>query len=81
MTLDHYKPGPDQPDIRHDIKRRGALTARAQRNGKTVAAEAKADEHKPGLEGQQARYYENVLKPAAKASKSHGEAKNHWSNH
>jgi hypothetical protein len=74
-----YKPGPNQPDIKHDVKRPGALTARAQRNGRSVSAEAKADEHKPGLAGQQARYYENVLKPAAQKRKFHGDGSGHWS--
>ena len=76
-----YKPGPNQPDIKHDVKRPGALTARAERNGRSVAGEAKADEHKPGLEGQQARYYENVLKPAAKSRSKHGDGAGHWSKH
>jgi hypothetical protein len=46
------------------IKRPGALTKRAKSKGKSVAGEAAADEHKSGLAGQQARFYENVLKPA-----------------
>ncbi|MCL5743004.1 MAG: hypothetical protein M1541_03610 [Acidobacteria bacterium] len=76
-----YKPKPDQPDIQHDIKRPGALSARAKRNGRSVSEEAKTDEHKPGLAGQQARYFENVLKPAAKARSKHGDGKGHWSGH
>ena len=76
-----YKPGPDQTDIQHDVKRKGALTARAQRHGKSVSAEAAADIHKPGLPGEQARYYENVLKPAAKSRSKHGDGTGHWSGH
>jgi hypothetical protein len=74
-----YKPGPNQPDIKHDVKRKGALTQRAERNDRTVEEEARADEHKPGLAGQQARYYENVLKPASRSRSSSG--KGHWSKH
>lgn len=52
--------------IQEAIKRPGALTKRvggkpSDKPGK-VAKLAK----KPGLAGQQARFYENVLKPAAK---------------
>lgn len=64
------------------MKRKGALTARADSRGRSVNAEAEADKHKPGLEGQQARYYLNVLKPASHARKSsHGDGKGHWSGH
>ena len=76
-----YKPGPNQPDIKHDIKRRGALTARAERHGRTVNQQAKADEHKSGLAGEQARYYENVLKPAATKRRHSSDGVNHWSGH
>jgi hypothetical protein len=79
--MSNYHPGPNQPDIKHDVKRPGALTARAQRNGKSVSAEARADEHKPGLAGQQARYYENVLKPAAASRAKSSGPKKHWSGH
>jgi hypothetical protein len=65
--------------IQHAIKRPGALTARAERNGKSVAGEAAAHQHKSGLAGQQARFYENVLKPASHAR--HGDGKGHWSGH
>lgn len=75
-----YKPGPNQPDIAHDVKRKGALTRRAESHGRSVNQEAKADEHKPGLAGEQARYYENVLKPAA-AKRRHGDGAGHWSKH
>jgi hypothetical protein len=64
-----YKPGPNQPDIKHDIKRKGALTKRAQSHGRSVNEEAQADKGKGGLQGQQARYYLNVLKPAVNALK------------
>jgi len=76
-----YKPGPNQPDIQHDIKRPGALTQRAKEHGRSVSAEAKADEHKPGLAGQQARYYENVLRPASSRRKHSADGEGHWSGH
>jgi hypothetical protein len=50
--------------INQALKRPGALTKRAKSKGKSVAGEAAADQHKSGLAGQQARFYENVLKPA-----------------
>lgn len=46
------------------IKRPGALTKRAKGKGKSVNQEAAADAGKPGLAGQEARFYQNVLKPA-----------------
>ena len=51
------------------IKRPGALTNRAQEHGKSVSAEAHADEHKPGLAGEQARFYLNALAPANRRRK------------
>ena len=66
--------------IKDAIKRPGALTARAKEHGKSVAGEAAADVHKSGLAGQQARFYENVLKPAAKPHHS-ADGKGHWSGH
>lgn len=57
------------------ITRPGALTARAKKNGKTVAEEGAEDTGKSGLAGKQARFYENVLKPAnAKRKKNKGVA-------
>jgi hypothetical protein len=48
--------------IKAAIKRPGALTARAEGNGESVAGEAAKDEHAKGLKGQQARFYNHVLK-------------------
>ena len=55
-----------QKFIQRAIKRPGALTARAKSHGKSVAGEAAADQHKSGLAGEQARFYQNVLKRAHK---------------
>lgn len=52
------------------IKRPGALTAPAKKAGRSVAGEAQVDKSKPGLKGQQARFFNNVLKPANKKRKS-----------
>jgi len=64
-----YKPGPNQPDIKHDIKRPGALTAKAKAAGQSVQQFAMHHMHDGDKTGQQARYYINVLRPAAKAKK------------
>ena len=66
--------------IEKSIKRPGALTRRAEEHGKSVAGEAAADVHRSGLAGEQARFYENVLKPAAKSHRS-ADGKGHWSGH
>jgi hypothetical protein len=66
--------------IKAAIKRPGALTRRAESHGKSVAGQAAADEHKPGLAGDQARFYENVLKPANE-HRRHGDGSGHWSGH
>lgn len=57
--------------IKDAIKRPGALTEAVGKgkNGKINQKKAKAAEKAPGKLGQEARFYENVLKPAAKNRK------------
>lgn len=48
------------------IKRPGALTRKAKAAGMSVAEFARAHAKDPGLTGQQARFYLNVLRPASR---------------
>lgn len=53
--------------ISSGIKRPGALTARAKRNGNTVHQQARQDvKSSSTLRKRQGGYYLNVLKPASK---------------
>lgn len=54
------------------ITRPGALTKRARGRGRSINAEAAADTGKAGLAGKQARFYENVIKPANAKRKKRG---------
>lgn len=45
-----------------EIKRPGALTAKAKKAGMGVQAYARAHEHSPGLTGKQARFAVNASK-------------------
>lgn len=56
--------------IQSAIKRPGALTARANRNGRSVNAQARYDKtHGSTLAKRQAGFYLGVLKPASKKRK------------
>lgn len=48
--------------IQKAIKRPGALTAKANAAGMSVQAFAAAHQHDPGVTGDEARFYENVLR-------------------
>ncbi len=47
--------------IQKAIKRPGALTAKAKRAGESVKEYAQSKKHAPGILGDEARFYENVL--------------------
>jgi hypothetical protein len=55
--------------IQGAIKRPGALTKRVGGKPSTHPGKVAKLEKKSGLAGQQARFYENVLKPASKKKK------------
>lgn len=55
--------------IKKAIKRPGALTQKADAAGESVSGFAAKHEHDAGLTGNQARFYEGVLKPASKHKK------------
>ena len=48
--------------IQKAIKRPGALTAKAKAAGQSVAAFAASHEHAKGVTGQEARFYNHVLR-------------------
>lgn len=57
-------------NIKKAIKRPGALTARAKRNGRTVAQQARHDKSKgTNLQKQQANFYLNTLRSINKKNK------------
>lgn len=59
--------------IQNAIKRPGALSARAKRSGRSVAAQASHDRaHGSTQAKRQASFYQNVLKPASKKRKKKG---------
>lgn len=79
--------------IQKAIKRPGALTEKAKRAGESINEFAEGHKHDSGTTGQEARFYENVLKPATheKLAGGHGhkpagekhssDGKGHWSGH
>lgn len=50
--------------IRGAIKRPGAMSAKAKSAGESTGEFARKHEHDSGVTGDEARFYENVLKPA-----------------
>ena len=79
MANKPYTPGPDQPDIQKDIKRPGALTRKWMLNKDrfpTLLQYAQdVDAHPENydkLTVKEARYYLNVLRPAAQKKKKGG---------
>lgn len=62
--------------IQSAIKRPGALSSRAKRNGRSTTAQARHDKAQgTTLQKQQANFFLNTLKPAAKKRKKKSSSK------
>lgn len=69
------KKAPDKKFIQKAIKRPGALTRRAKREGRTVLAQAQFDKtHGTKLEKDQANFFLNVLKKVKRNKKKGGKS-------